>query len=402
MDATPTKQSIKCLLQSKVEHIANILIDPAIEFNGIGPLAGVSGKALFMFYYSRYTGNSIYADIGEQALARALEIINNDYLYRTYCTGISGFAWTCEHLVRHGFIESEDIAFLNGLKSYLLSSMEYDFAKGNYDFLHGGLGVGYYFMARKNNHKEIRKLLECLEQTAEKMPDGSWKWKSILNSKKQRMGYNICLSHGMSSIVACMSKLYRQNPELSKAKEILSGAVKYIIRQQVPQLQISYFPNYSLESDDSILIPSRLAWCYGDLGISQALLQASIALDDAELRYFATDILRYSCSRKEPKTSFVMDAGLCHGATGIAQIFQRAYHETNDLIFHDTANYWLEKTLEMAKFDDGLAGFKKWAGNEKQWETCYSLLEGITGIGLCFLSALDNKLLSWDECLLLS
>jgi lantibiotic modifying enzyme len=393
---------LKSLLQSKIEQIANILIDPEVDDNTPGVLAGVSGKALFMFYYSLYTGNSKYADIGEQALAQALEIINNNYPYHSYCNGISGFAWACEHLAQHGFIESKDIAFLNELKPYLFSSMEYDFAKGNYDFLHGGLGVGFYFMARKSNLKEINRLLECLEQTSEKMPDGCCKWKSILDSKSQRMGYNISLSHGMSSIVACMSKLYRQNPELSKAKEILSGAVKYIIQQQIPQLQISYFPNYSLETENSLMVQSRLAWCYGDLGISQALLQASIALDDTKLQHFATEILHFSCTRKDFNTNFVIDAGLCHGTAGIAQIFQRAYSETNDLIFHDTANYWLEKTLEMAKFDDGLAGFKKWAGIDKQWMTCYSLLEGITGIGLCLLSALDNKLLSWDECLLLS
>jgi hypothetical protein len=158
---------------------------------------GVSGKVLFMFYYSRYTNNPKYADIGEQTLVRALEIINNNYIYHTYCGGISGFAWTCEHLARHGFVESKDIRFLGNLKPYLLSSMEYDFAKENYDFLHGGLGVGFYFMANKNNHKEISRLLECLEQTAEKMPDGCWKWKSMLDLKSQRIGYNNYRLHSM-------------------------------------------------------------------------------------------------------------------------------------------------------------------------------------------------------------
>jgi lantibiotic modifying enzyme len=402
MRTIDTQHQLKDRLQSKVEEIANILNNSVVDDNYLGVLAGVSGKALFMFYYSLYTGNSKYADIGEQALTRALEIINNNYPYHNYCNGISGFAWTCEHLAQQGFIESKDITFLDELKPYLFSSMEYDFAKGNYDFLYGGLGVGFYFMTHKDNHKEINRLLECLEQTSEKMPDGCWKWKSILDSKSQRIGYNISLSHGMSSIVACMSKLYRQNSELSKAKEILSGAVKYIILQQIPQLQVSYFPNYSLENEDPIRAQSRLAWCYGDLGISQALLQASIALDDAQLQHLAAEVLHFSCARKELKTSFVTDAGLCHGTSGIAQIFQRAYYATNDLIFYDTANYWLEKTLEMAKFDDGLAGFKKWAGNDKQWIACDSLLEGITGIGLCILSALDNKLLPWDECLLLS
>ena len=390
-------------LKSKLEEIANILLDPTIEFNEPGVLAGISGKALFLFYYSFYTGDSKYADIGEQALEQALDMINKGFVSFNYYSGISGFVWTCEHLAQHGFIELNDSTLLDKFRPYLYSAMEYELLKGNYNFLQGGLGIALYFLMHKNNHTEINKLLECLDQTAEKMPDRCWKWKSVLDPKSQRIGYDISLSLGMSGIVACMSKLYRQNPKLRKSKEILSGAVKYILQQKLLQSQISYFPTYSLDYNDGPnFMQGRLAWCYGDLGISEALLRASKALNDTILQNFAIEVLSFCCTRKDIETSFVNDTALCHGTAGIAHIFQRVYHETENLIFYDAANYWLAKTLEMAKFKDGLAGFKKWSGSARQWINCYSLVEGISGIGLCFITALDSKLLSWDECLLLS
>ena len=103
------KGQLKNRLQSKIEEIANTLSIYNAELDAPGVLGGMSGKALFMFYYSRYSGDTKFADIGEQALLRALEIINSGYASLNYYGGISGFAWTCEHLVRQGFIDSDSI-----------------------------------------------------------------------------------------------------------------------------------------------------------------------------------------------------------------------------------------------------------------------------------------------------
>lgn len=66
------------------------------------------------------------------------------------------------------------------------------------------------------------------------------------------------------------------------------------------------------------------------------------------------------------------------------------------------AAYWIEQTLDMAKFTDGLAGYKTWQGGVLGYETRYGLLEGIAGIGLVLLSYYYEIEPTWDECLLLS
>lgn len=78
------------------------------------------------------------------------------------------------------------------------------------------------------------------------------------------------------------------------------------------------------------------------------------------------------------------------------------YWETQNPIFKETANYWIEETLKMAKFEDGLAGYKAWYGEKDGWRNEYGFLEGIAGIGLTLLAHISNEEPTWDKCLLLS
>ena len=67
---------------------------------------------------------------------------------------------------------------------------------------------------------------------------------------------------------------------------------------------ISCFPSFSIESEENPL-PSRLGWCYGDLGIAQALLQAARALENEEYENIALKILIHSCNRKKINDSMI-------------------------------------------------------------------------------------------------
>ena len=205
----------------------------------------------------------------------------------------------------------------------------------------------------------------------------------------------------MSSIVVILSKMFTLYPHGVDVMNMLLNTLKYIFQQQLHQPTVSYFPSYSLESEEGSRA-SRLGWCYGDLGIAQAILQAAKTLRSIDYENEALKILLYNCNRRDLKENHVLDAGLCHGASGISHIFNRLYVNTKMEEFKEASVYWMEKTVEMAQFGDGLAGFKTWQGGKKEWENQYSLLEGITGIGLSILSLLNPDLMQWDECLLLS
>ncbi len=214
---------------------------------------------------------------------------------------------------------------------------------------------------------------------------------------------NLGLSHGLASIIAVLSKIYIATESLL-AKELLLDSVKCLMCTKRSFDRNSLFPNYIFKNTKPIsvkTISSRLAWCYGDLGISVAIWHASQALRRKDLEEEAKEILQHSAMRLDLDQNGVIDAGLCHGTAGIAHIYNRMYGYTGVEELRGASEYWFDQTLKMACFKDGLAGYKAWHGS-LGWESEPGLLEGIAGIGLAMISAVSDIEPAWDECLLLS
>ena len=284
--------------------------------------------------------------------------------------------------------------------------MMIDIRGENYDFLHGAIGVGFYFLYRFD-HKDVfgylDELLTELEKSAITCEHGAVKWISVVNSETGEKGYNISLSHGMSSIAAFLIRLYRLDFEIERTGNLLNRVVTYILNQMSNNdVCFSYFPSLSKESNNGYY-HSRLGWCYGDLGIAPIVWQAGIALKNKEWENTALKVLFHTTNRRDLQENSIRDAGLCHGSAGVAHIFWNLFLNTGIQKFQETTNYWLEMTLQMAKHNDGLAGFKAWRKEEAGGpEKADSLIEGIAGIGIALLSYFKSDEISWDKCFMLS
>lgn len=373
----------------------------------IGLHAGASGIALFLAYYDRIIQRK--TDISQRVfdiLENNMKLINSGYRQHTICMGISGFGWLCEHLRKLEMLNREDIEFLDDLDPFLHRQMMYDIKVGNYDFLHGALGVGTYFLSRFNK-KEVSgylyELLTELENSGIPCKNGTVKWLSVLNSETGEKGYNISLSHGMSSIAAFLIRLHQLNFEVERVDKLLIQTITYILDQIIyTEGNLSYFPSQSKENSKG-KNSSRLGWCYGDLGISHILWQASIVQKNKELENTALRILHHTVNRRNLEVNAIRDAGLCHGSAGLVHVFWNLYLNTKLQEFRETTDFWLDITMQMAKYDDGLAGYKAWRNEEDGGpENSESLLEGIAGIGIALLSYVNKNETSWDECLMLS
>jgi len=148
---------------------------------------------------------------------------------------------------------------------------------------------------------------------------------------------------------------------------------------------------------------SRLAWCYGDLGIASALFFASKATSNKEWEEKAIEILKYSTKRLDLTENSVSDAALCHGTAGIAHIYGRIYNYTKIIDFQHSAEYWFNEALKMAKFFHGIAGYlSPNSDTNSNYVKQTGFLEGAAGIGLAMLAAVSDSEPSWDEALLLS
>lgn len=373
----------------------------------IGLHAGTSGIALFLLYYDRIIlkKNDISPRI-MKILEHNIECINLGRKQHSICNGISGFGWLCEHLLKLEMLDRDDIEFLDDLDPFLHRQMIIDIKEGNYDFLHGALGVGTYFLSRFD-HKEIplylEELLTELEKSAIHSENSGIKWESVIEHETGKKGYNISLSHGISSIAAFLIRLYKMHFESERVNILLTGSVKYILDQiSNEEGCFSCFPSLSKENNNGNY-HSRLGWCYGDLGISSVVLQAAFAMKNKEWENVALNVFRHAVNRRDLQANSIFDAGICHGSVGVAYIFKNLYQNTHIQEFSETIDYWMNVTLQMAKYDDGLAGYKAWRTEEYgSPEKSEFLLEGIAGIGLAILSYMNSNELDWDECLMLS
>ncbi|MCP4157110.1 MAG: hypothetical protein GY757_55880 [bacterium] len=217
----------------KLKEISDVLLKEtgALKDN-IGLMGGKVGVALFFFYYAQLTMNEEHIDFGHGLLGEVFDAINNEFSLHTFAGGLAGVGWVVEHLAGNDFIEADTDEILEVLDPFLHKTMTYDIEKGNYDFLHGAVGNGTYFLSRLPNEGAKQKLIELvdhLDKMATRKADGLIAWESELDREKKTRGFNLSLSHGISSIIVFLSKVLEQGIHKEKVSELLEGAVRYIL-----------------------------------------------------------------------------------------------------------------------------------------------------------------------------
>ncbi len=368
-----------------------------------GLLTGNCGIAIFLAYV-----NLIYNDANlnyemETSLHKSFEKLAKEGSVHTFADGFAGICWGMNLLALQNKVEADVSSLFEEIEPYLVTTSENNLKVNFFDFIHGGLGAGIYFLDRlpditARNH--ISKTILSIHQNAVFFGNDV-KWSCIIQNNEgfEKVEYNLGLSHGIPSIIWFLSKCFQEKIEEEKCQFLITGAVQWILKQKLPAGYLSLYP--SAIEDSTSYNHSRLGWCYGDLGIASCIWQAGKSLNNEKWKKEAIEIMLHASQRKEFKKNGIIDAGICHGTAGIAHIFNRFYFETKLEVFKETANYWINETLKMSTFEDGLAGFKTYR-QENGWLNEYGLLEGIAGIGLVLLSHISDEEPTWDRCLLLS
>src|SRR6185503_5860878 len=95
------------------------------------------------------------------------------------------------------------------------------------------------------------------------------------------------------------------------------------------------------------------AWCYGEPGIAAALVAAARAAGEPAWEAMGIALARRAAARALDEAQ-IADAGLCHGAAGVAHILHRLHRATGDAELGDAACRWFSHALDMR---DPVAGF---------------------------------------------
>jgi hypothetical protein len=210
------------------------------------------------------------------------------------------------------------------------------------------------------------------------------------------------MAHGVPGVIALLGASIGDGVELPGARSLLRDAVAWLFGRALPEAQQTVIPNYVV-GDGTPATDGRSGWCYGDPGAAAAVLVAARATGDDAWEREAIRWMR-KCAARPMQDAGVRDAGLCHGAAGLAHVFNRVYQATGIEELGAAARRWFARTLELRREGEGVAGFPAYVGAGPAagcWQARAGLLSGATGVAMALLAATTAVEPSWDRALLL-
>jgi hypothetical protein len=392
------------------------------EGEGRGRLSGGAPGPALLFGYLARSGEwhpERAGELAEHYLDEAAETLATVPMSPGLFGGFTGVAWTSQHLRRLLGAEEEEEECDAGaaaaadsqedLDRALLAALAQEAWPGDFDLVRGLAGLGVYALERLPRPTALRCLVavvDRLEQCAEAAGEGiAWRTRAELMAPHHRaeepLGvFNLGVAHGVPGVLALLAAAGRIEPCAPRARALLAGAVGWL--RAVPRLERGGPRFGQWVSPRTGLRPARrLAWCYGDPGVAATLLSAARAAGETGWEREALEIAR-EAAQVPLAESGVVDAALCHGATGVAHLYNRIYQATGEDLFATAARLWFERALALRRPGEGIGGFcapQGLASPAVGWGGDPGLITGAAGVGLALLAAIGDLEPGWDRLL---
>jgi lantibiotic biosynthesis protein len=358
--------------------------------------------AVFFYYLHAVTGDERHRELGSAAIERAADALADTALPAALFDGFVRIAWAVEHLRRRGWIDAPDDT-CEAIDDAMLGALERGEPQ-HFDLMSGLCGQAVYAFERAplgGGAQLLERIAAQLGAAAGAQPTGhAWRsdprWLSPAQRAIHPDGFlDLGLSHGTPCAVRVLSELAARG---LAAPELVASAVAWLLTCEGDPAP-SGFPYFVDGARPSQ--PARLAWCYGDPGIAIALLDTARAMARpdwaAEARRLAERAAGVPLDR-----SAVRDAGLCHGAAGLAHTFRRIGHATGAAVYDAAARRWWSDALAMRRPGAAGGGLLAYDAQQHKHVRDHALLTGSAGIGLALLAAVSAIEPAWDRLLLCS
>jgi lantibiotic biosynthesis protein len=411
LSGTAAQQALQAV-DAIAESITSITASPGERDPSLG--RGQAGLALLYAWLAR-TRRMPQADaLAWQCLDQAIDAVSAQAMNASLYGGFTGVAWAAELTGRLLDPDAEDRS--EAVDEALLRLL----SRANrwsapYDLIVGLTGLGVYALQRYPRSAAIeclRRVVERLHECARHDEHGLYWWtppEEILDDEESRKQYpsgraDLGVAHGVAGPVALLGGICGAGVEQATARPLLEGAVSWLLAQSLPTEAGPTFPVWVAPAIQPW--PARSAWCYGDPGIAAALLLAARGVGDAGWEQTAVALACRAAERPASDTG-VVDANFCHGAAGLAHLYNRMYQATGEPTLGRAARYWLERTLGFYRRAGDAGG--TWVqgnwdpGQRERWTwNGIGLVEGAAGVALVLLAAATSVEPTWDRMFLVS
>jgi lantibiotic modifying enzyme len=402
-----TDEKVKKKILCNIQHISNTLLNTK-EPGRSGLLSGTAGESLFWAYYAKLEQSNSYRDKCIELMDLSLNALSSSDLPLNFSVGIAGILWAFNHLIEIDLIEADiNEVVSDEIIRFLIKFSELHLNEGQYDYLHEGLGPLIFFLSNTKNNvieKSLAENVDAFNKSSDKFNTGiAWPMKlmDMKGARPTELSYNLGLSHGNPSIAIILARMLQSNIRTNETRSLLEKNISWILDKEQAMDSLSIFPSTWADKNNSDSFHSRLAWCYGDLGIAIVIYQAGLITNNTEWKDESIKIALHASERRDPAETVIRDTALCHGSIGVAHIFNRLYQYTDIEDFKNAAEYWYLQALDLFDTPQGMKTYRNIKdGFVLELET--GLLEGIAGIGLGLIASISDIEPKWDRVLLLS
>lgn len=381
------------IVDDLVEQIANA------DYRNFSLMSGSLGRVLLL---TSYRNN--YDDVVKSDLKKAVLFLDkfNYFNDTSFCNGMAGLAWLLRSNQRNFYEIEMSKTFWRKIDNCIVKSIYDDIQNHNYDYLHGAIGKLHYLKLvggdiYYNSNNAFIKHLDNSKIVERK--GVSWRKPLINHTKSQyskAIKYDIGLAHGVPSILNYLAEVYLIDKEQSLAYSLICNSVDFLLSLKSRHSTSSIYPSFIFE--DNEFNESRLAWCYGDLGVAYAICKAAVVCQRNDWLEEAIHITLETCKRKSHKSTLVFDSSLCHGAAGLGLLYFKMFELTGNQHFRNVSIYWNSVVGEMLITSENQCEYKYY-DSINGFESKMGLLDGLIGTVFSILNMRQQCDKNWIHSL---
>ncbi len=355
------------------------------ELNGIGISNGILGKSLFYYYNYLYTQDQQWLELSVSLIEESLEMLSTDYSSISPQNDIIEAGIYLNFLYKNQVLSDEVEFILNDFEELIDEIFTTRLKDENLDGITGVFApLQFYLSSEKKCKEKLDQVFKLVEQKAiENENQVYWLFdlRSLENSYVE-LGYN----HGLAGVISFLIECYGYNVNKEECKNLISKGLNFLERH-LDREGTCWFPQTANKNNK--LQYHNLS--YGDLGIGYTFYKAGEVLKNSYWTSLGIEILENAAEYKDDNESYIRDANMIYGASGLYAFFDMMYRLTSKNIFKASKDYWYLKILEKGNNNT------VWAGYNTYYNGIYDfaqlgISQGILGIGLTLLcKELDIK-----------
>lgn len=297
--------------------------------NDISVIRGKSGEILLLLDELLLEGNTKVKNQVERSINQTLNAID-ECCDISFGYGMTGVMYLLALTKQYSYISYD----LSQIFEYLDRSTVRQLSEfnGNYDLLHGLVGLGVSYLARSKCDDTAKVIIEQILLSIEQCYISINKYDFIpyrIESHTlftDNLWVNTGLLHGMTSVVAFYLICIKEGLVTPK---LINRVNEYMdILEKIQQYnKFSVFPNAFIINEDNDFIcdnsSSGFFYCHGDLGIANTILMAADILHNNEYYNLAERTITNFYDRMHSVDLNYYNPFFCHGMAGVYYFLMR-------------------------------------------------------------------------------